>query len=84
MLYATVAFIARYVHVHTKHDVTSQRTMIWIVTAMMIMSQNLFLYEVKVDWISLISEWAVLERHLINPEIWNGISPAVILFYARI
>jgi hypothetical protein len=46
--------------------------MIWIVTAM-IMSENLFLYGVKVDWISLVSEWAVLERRIINPEIWNGI-----------
>ena len=73
MLYATVALVARYVLVQTKlHDVTSQRTMIWVVTAM-IMSQNLFLYGVKVDWISLVSEWAVLERRIINPEIWNGI-----------
>ena len=69
LLYVTVAFIARYAHVLTKRDVTSQRTMIWIVTAMIIRSQTLFLYGVKVDWISLVSEWAVLERRIINPEI---------------
>jgi hypothetical protein len=47
--------------------------MIWIVTAMIIRSKNLFLYGVKVDWISLVSEWVVLERPIINPENWNGI-----------
>jgi len=47
---------------------------------MLIRSQNLFLYGVKVDWISLVSEWALLERRIINPEIWNGFNLQLFCF----
>jgi hypothetical protein len=32
------------------------------------------LFGMKADWISLVSEWAVLWRRIINPETWNGIN----------